>query len=91
MPDGLAIHDNRLVVADTANSRLIGFDRESLAMGSAATRLTGQRDFTEKGDNRWSFPVRDSLCWPYGVTACEGTVIVADSRDNRVLVWEAAP
>jgi hypothetical protein len=91
MPYGLAIHDNRIVVADTANSRLIGFDRESLAMGSAATTLTGQRDFTEKGDNRWSFPVRDSLCWPYGVTACEGTVIVADSGNNRVLVWEAAP
>jgi hypothetical protein len=90
MPYGLAVQDNRLVVADTANSRLIGFDADILAMGVAATRIAGQRDFTEKGDNRWSRPARDSLCWPYGVAACDGTLVIADSGNNRVLVWEAA-
>jgi DNA-binding beta-propeller fold protein YncE len=90
MPYGLAVQDNRLVVADTANSRLIGFDTETLAMGAAATRLAGQHNFTGKGDNRWSLPVRDSLCWPYGVDACEDMVVVADSGNNRVLIWEAA-
>ena len=91
MPYGLAVQDHRLVVADTANSRLVGFDKDSLAIGGAAARLAGQRDFTEKGDNRWGPPARDSLCWPYGVAACEDTLIVADSGNNRVLVWEAAP
>jgi NHL repeat len=91
MPYGLAVHGRHLVVADTANSRLIGFETDTLAMGGAATRLAGQRDFTEKGDNRWSLPTRDSLCWPYGVAACDNTLIVADSGNNRVLIWEAAP
>jgi hypothetical protein len=91
MPYGLAVHDNRVVVADTANSRLIGFDVDTLAMDAAATRLAGQRDFTGKGDNRWSLPARDSLCWPYGVAACGDTLVIADSGNNRVLVWEAAP
>jgi DNA-binding beta-propeller fold protein YncE len=91
MPYGLAVQGNRLVVADTANSRLVGFDTGTLAMGVAATRLAGQRDFTEKGDNRWSLPARDSLCWPYDVAACGDTLAVADSGNNRVLIWEAAP
>jgi DNA-binding beta-propeller fold protein YncE len=91
MPYGLAVSDKRLIVADTANSRLIGFDADAIAMGVPATRLAGQRDFAGKGDNRWSPPARDSLCWPYGVAACEDTLIVADSGNNRVLVWEAAP
>ena len=90
MPYGLTVQGKRFVVADTANSRLLGFDLDSLAMGGAATRLAGQRDFTEKGDNRWSPPARDSLCWPYGVAACEGALIVADSGNNRVLLWEDA-
>jgi hypothetical protein len=90
MPYGVTVQDNRLVIADAANSRLVGFDTQGLAMGVAATRLAGRRDFAVKGDNRWSLPARDGLCWPYGVAACEDTLVVADSGNNRVLAWEAA-
>jgi hypothetical protein len=78
------------VVADTANSRLVGFDLDNLAMGAGASRLAGQRRFIDKGDNRWGPPVRDSVCWPYGVTAKGSTAVIADSGNNRVLLWEAA-
>jgi hypothetical protein len=91
MPYGLAVQGDRLIVADTANSRLLGYDVPDLAMDAAATRLAGQRDFTDKGDNRWSLPVRDSLCWPYNVAACGDMAVIADSGNNRVLLWEAAP
>lgn len=90
MPYGLAVQDERLVVADTANSRLLGFDIDSLSMGVEASRLAGQRAFIKKGDNRWGPPVRDSLCWPYAVAACDETLMIADSGNNRVLLWEAA-
>ena len=90
MPYGLTRQGERLVVADTANSRLLGFDIETLAMGAAAERLAGQRDFCAKGDNRWGPAVRDSLCWPYGVAACGETLVIADSGNSRVLLWEAA-
>ena len=91
MPYGLTMLGDRLVVADTANSRLLGFDLEDLAMGAPASRLAAQRGFTDKGDNRWGAAVRDSLCWPYGVAACGATLAIADSGNNRVLLWEAAP
>lgn len=91
MPYGLAVTRGCLVVADTANSRLLGFDLQDIGIGAAAVRLAGQPDFTSKGDNRWGAPSRDSLCWPYGVAACGSTIVIADSGNNRVLLWGAAP
>jgi NHL repeat len=90
MPYGLARLGIHLVVADTANSRLIAFDADRLAMGAAATRLTGQHRFSDKGDNRWAPPCRDSLCWPYGISACGRHLVIADSGNNRVMLWETA-
>ena len=90
MPYGLDLLDGTLLVADTANSRLVGFDAATLATGVAATRLTGQRAFTDKGDNRWVAAARDSLCWPYAVSVSGRTAVIADSGNNRVLLWEGA-
>jgi len=90
MPYGLAVQRDRLIVADTANSRILGFDRDALMTGAKASRLAGQRAFTERGDNRWGRPVRDSVCWPYGVAACDEMLLVADSGNSRVLLWDAA-
>ena len=89
MPYGVAATAGRLVVADTANSRLLGFDLADIETGMAADRLSGQRSFRDKGENRWERPGRDTLCWPYGVSVCGDTAIVADSGNNRVLLWDA--
>jgi hypothetical protein len=90
MPYGITVHHDRLVVADTANSRLLGYAPDALTMDVAASWLTGQHEFTDKGDNRWRSPVRDSLCWPYDVAACNESLVVADTGNNRVLLWDAA-
>lgn len=91
MPYGLSVLGGRLIVADTANSRLVGYEIDSLAMGSAASTLAAQKTFADKGDNRWKAAARDSLCWPYAAAACEGTLVIADTGNNRVLLWDAAP
>jgi DNA-binding beta-propeller fold protein YncE len=91
MPYGLAVLGKSLVVADTANSRLLGFDLEKLSPGASARSLAGQPAFTDKGDNRWTLAARDSVCWPYAVAASGSTLVVADSGNNRVLLWERAP
>jgi hypothetical protein len=90
MPYGIATLADRLVVADTANCRLLGYDLAAIGTGMSADHVTGQHNFHEKGENRWERPGRDGLCWPYGVATCDGTTIVADSGNNRVLLWEAA-
>jgi hypothetical protein len=92
MPYGVAALGDWLVVADTANSRLLGFHADHLATGASASALVGQVDFHQKGDNRWQAPRGDSLCWPYGVSACgDGRLVVADSGNNRVSIWQVAP
>lgn len=87
MPYGIAVAGDLIVVADTANSRLVAFDRPRLSWECHATYLAGQQNFTEKGENRWLPPTRQSLCWPYGVAASNGLLTVADSGNNRVLLW----
>ena len=88
MPYATVEAGGQLIVADTANSRLLGWGDS--ASGTAANRLCGQPDFASKGDNRWGMPERDSLCWPYGLSALGDLVAVADSGNNRVLLWNLA-
>jgi hypothetical protein len=91
MPYGLTVQNGMLVVTDTANSRLIGFELDGLAMESPAIALAGQPLFSDKGDNRWHSATRDSVCWPYSATACGNLLVIADAGNNRVLLWEATP
>jgi hypothetical protein len=87
MPYGVAAGGGWLLVADTANSRLLGWRPPAASAGEPASGLAGQCNFRDKGDNRWRAPVRDSLCWPYGVAVRDGLAVVADSGNNRVLLW----
>ena len=86
MPYAVVATEDRLIVADTANSRLLGW-AEAVP---AAERLTGQADFAAKGDNAWGLAGRDTLCWPYGLSLSGRSVAVADSGNNRVLLWDLA-
>lgn len=91
MPYGLAVIGETLAVADTASSRVTGFDLGRIAPGAGATWLGGQPRFEDKGDNRWGVVRRDSLCWPYGLSPRGRTLAVADSGNNRILLWDLAP
>lgn len=91
MPYGVTACGDWLLVADTANSRLLGWHLDDCATGAAARRVSGQPDFGAKGDNRWQSPARDSLCWPYAIVADENArAVIADSGNNRVLIWRTA-
>ena len=91
MPYGLTASSDWVVTADTANSRLLGWRHDALAWDVPATGLGGQPHFDTKGDNRWGRPQRDSLCWPYWISAQGSTLVVSDSGNNRVMLWELEP
>lgn len=88
MPYAVAVVGDVLIVADTANSRLLGW--RDATTGSSAEYLSAQPDFAAKGDNRWGPAARDSLCWPYGLSAFGRTLAIADSGNNRVMLWALA-
>jgi len=98
MPYGVSATEDWLLVADTANSRLLGWRKPELLLllqgGVAdifslpATGVAGQINFKSKGENRnFGLPKRDSLNWCYGVKVCGNTAVIADSGNNRVLLW----
>jgi hypothetical protein len=87
MPYALTTVVDWLVVADTANSRMVAWHGGNIADGVAASRLAGQDDWRAKGENRWRSPSRDSLCWPYGLGVFGRYAIIADAGNNRVLLW----
>ncbi len=97
MPYGTAVAGGLLLVADTANSRLLAWpEAMPQAHGGNAVALAAQPDWHSKGDNRWGPARRDSLCWPYGLAVAPATgagparLLVADSGNNRVLLWSMA-
>lgn len=92
MPYGVDAVDDLLIVADTANSRLLGWKKpdylQSL-IGIDADVLAGQYNFHSKGENRdFGFPKRDSLDWCYGIQICGSTAVISDSGNNRILLWK---
>lgn len=90
MPYAIATINDWLLVADTANSRLLGWHIDDLETDVAARALSGQLNFHDKGDNRWQPPTADSFCWPYGLQTCGDVIAVADSGNNRVSLWRLA-
>ena len=92
MPYGATVAGDLLIVADTANSRLLAWRIDALTQsGVDAHALAAQDDWNAKGDNRWRPVARDSVCWPYCVATSGGdTLLVADSGNNRVMLWPLA-
>lgn len=90
MPYGIAAAGDWCLAADTANSRVIAWHRDAAVTGAAAQALTGQSEFNNKGDNGWLPQTRVSLSWPYGISVCADIAVVADSGNNRVLLWPLA-
>jgi len=96
-PYGITVAGDTLAVADTANNRLLLWQlprADAATTASPAGVVLGQDDFDSSGENRWRAVTPDSLCWPYGVhlhAAPDRLLLaVADSGNNRVMLWERA-
>ncbi|MBE7382354.1 MAG: hypothetical protein F6J95_013210 [Leptolyngbya sp. SIO1E4] len=92
MPYGVTAVGDWLLTADTANSRLIGWQASALDLDTLndapAAGLLGQVTYRQKGENRsYGSALRDSFCWPYGIQMCASTAVIADSGNNRVMLW----
>lgn len=78
----------RLFVADTSNNRVLvwhGIPRGGF--GTPADSVIGQPDMDANGENRWSSVSDDSMCWPYGLSLAGDVLAIADSGNNRIVLW----
>ncbi|HEX8697850.1 MAG TPA: hypothetical protein VF815_03345 [Myxococcaceae bacterium] len=84
-PAGGASDGTRLAVADRSNSRVLLYDSLPSSTGAQPDRVLGQPDFSTT-----SFGCSATkLTLPEDVFLGHGKLVVADSSNNRVLVWNS--
>lgn len=88
-PRAVFADDAHLLVADTGNHRVLVFDRASPA--EDAVRVLGQGDFASVAPNRGGSPTLGTLNTPTSVWSDGTRVVVADTSNHRVLVWNSFP
>ena len=88
-PYAVASEADTLAVADTANNRVLLWDGlPGPSLQRPADHVIGQPDFDQAGENRWKQVADDTLCWPYGLWLHGDRLAVADSGNNRVVLWD---
>ncbi len=91
-PADVALTSDTVAVTDRGNNRVLLYSRSGLATGAAATVVLGQTDaqsFVPNLDQHTPSAAR--LSGPAGV-ALDGThLIVADTENHRVLIWNTVP
>jgi len=50
--------------------------------------VIGRENLDSSGENRWRAVAADTRCWPDGVCGHGGRLAVADSGDDRVMLWQ---
>ncbi len=89
-PQGVATGGGRFAVADTGNHRVLLWHQVPTTSGQAADLVVGQASGTAVGANNGGISA-SSVNGPQSV-ATDGTrLVVADSANNRVLIWNTWP
>ncbi|MEC9358237.1 MAG: NHL repeat-containing protein [Pseudomonadota bacterium] len=83
----IATNGSVLFVADSSNNRVLGFKAMPATNGASADFVLGQDDFTSSVGGIG----RNKLALPASVFLGNGYLVVADSGNNRVLIWNSIP
>ena len=79
----------RLIVCDTNNHRVLGWNTFPTANGQNADWVLGQSTMTSSLQGLT--PSSTSMNTPYNVTSNGSQLAVSDNGSNRVLIWNAIP
>ena len=92
-PMGIATDGTYLVVADTDHNRVLIWNSIPQTNHAPASVVLGQPDFASVLPNqgRRDNPTDRSLRAPQGVWIQNGRLFVADTGNNRVLIWNSIP
>jgi hypothetical protein len=87
VPGRIVCVGSKLFVADTRNNRILIWNEINLTNNQPADIVLGQPDF----QSNYSGTSASQLSWPYSVHSDGNRVFVADSYNNRVLIWLSVP
>lgn len=86
---GVASDGHFLAVADTGNNRILLWTSVPASIDAPANIVLGQANFTSS--TVYATPTPSSVRAPQGVWIQNGKLFVADTQDNRVLIWNSIP
>lgn len=86
-PVAATIANDRLIVSDQDNNRVLIWNSVPTANGAAADVVLGQTDFSGSGAR----DEEDGLTTPAGLWSDGFRLLVADSGNNRVMLWTQLP
>jgi len=85
-PGIVASDGTHLILADRNNNRVLIWNE--LPTGNTPPDLVlGQKDFTSNNPGTGL----DQMNWPISVSAANGKVVVIDTNNNRILIWNSFP
>jgi hypothetical protein len=91
-PEAATIYEGKLIVADAGNHRVLIWNTLPTANGQPADVILGQAGASDALSNRGlAAPTGATMASPSGVDAAGGALFVADSGNNRVLVYPTFP
>lgn len=91
-PTGVASDGRVLAVADTDNNRVLIWRSIPTTNHAPADVVLGQPDFRSNRPNNGNpTPSAQTLRGPQGVWIQNGRLYVADTQNNRVLIWRSIP
>jgi uncharacterized protein (TIGR03437 family) len=88
LPTGIATDGRNLAVADTANNRVLLWKQIPTQMGQPADIVIGQPDFVTV---QQVIVTQSTLRAPQGVWIQNGRLFVADTQNNRIMIWNSLP
>lgn len=91
-PTGLAIINGNLLIADSNNHRVLIYSSIPTSNGASANLVIGQNALTNNSGNAGNvLPTQNSLYSPTFLSTDGTRLVVADYRNNRVLIWNTVP
>lgn len=89
-PKIVRVIGSKFVVADSGNNRVLIWNSPPIASYQPADLVLGQSDFATTTCNQGGLGA-DSLCSPRSVDSNGGNLVVADTGNHRVLIYNSLP